>query len=145
MQRNAPCLWLLTCVFVFTCTRRSAATNASNTGTIDSPCTACVLTAYDGRALYVYASTEASVQAYDVHYLQITLEGIHPTAGGAPHELRADRADRRACAARATAEQPSSGAVTFTTPEACVAAAAAAAAARRIEGRRIGGDDGGTR
>ena len=88
MQRNAPCLWLLTCVFVFTCTRRSAATNASNTGTIDSPCTACVLTAYDGRALYVYASTEASVQAYDVHYLQITLEGIHPTAGGAPHELQ---------------------------------------------------------
>ena len=86
MQRDGLWFWLLTYACAFAYTRLAAATNASSTGTIDAPCTTCVLPVYDGRPLYVYASTETTVQAYDVHYLQITREDKHPTAGGALHE-----------------------------------------------------------
>ena len=82
MQRDARWFWLLTYACAFACTRLAAATNASSTGTIDSPCTTCVLPVYDGRPLYVYASTVATVETYGVHYLQITSTGVHPSAGG---------------------------------------------------------------
>ena len=82
MQRDALWFWLLTYACAFACTRFAAATNASSTGTIDAPCTACVLSAYDGRPLYVYAGAEVTVQTYDTHYLQITTDGAHHGAGG---------------------------------------------------------------
>jgi len=82
MHRNARWFWLLTYACAFACTRLAAATNASSTGTIVSPCTTCVLPVYDGRPLYVYAGMQATVQTYDTHYLQITTDGAHPDASG---------------------------------------------------------------
>ena len=82
MQRSSPLMRVLACVCVLGCIGFVRATTTSNTGTTASPCTACKLLDYDKSSLYVYSSTEATVQTYENHFLQITTNNLHPQSGG---------------------------------------------------------------